>query len=193
MLPGSASTPARPVSTAARCRLRSGPAAPGPIASTGMCCRSTPIPRKAPSPSRSASKHPGQPMDWLGAEAALIATRAIHFAATAIAAGTLLFRTVIAGPVLRTEAAVAEAFRTQSLRLVWISLLVAAISGAIWLLLQAASMSGLPFGDMGVLPTIIDETQFGNVAEVRFATAILLAICLALDRFRGANWLALVA
>src|SRR5262249_35826361 len=99
----------------------------------------------------------------------------------------------IAGPVLRTEAAVAEAFRTQSLRLVWISLLVATISGAIWLLLQAASMSGLPFGDVSVLPTIIDETQFGNVAEVRSATAILLAICLALDRFREANWLALIA
>jgi len=120
----------------------------------------------------------------------LIATRAIHFAATSIAAGTLVFRTVVAGPVLPSEGAVADAFRAQTRCVVWIGLLVAAISGAIWLLLQAASMSELSPGDTSALSTILQETQFGQVAEIRFATAILLAVCLALDRFAGANWAA---
>ena len=78
-------------------------------------------------------------MDGLGAEGALIAMRAIHFAATTITAGTLLFRTVIAAPVLRTEAGVGDAFQTQTQCVLWASLLVTAISGAIWLLVQAAS------------------------------------------------------
>lgn len=129
-------------------------------------------------------------MDWHVAEGPLIATRAMHFAATSIVAGTLLFRTVVAGPVLRSEALVADVFRTQMRRVVWIGLLAAAISGAIWLLLQAASMSGVSPSDTSVLPTILQETQFGQIAEIRAATAILLAASLALDRFAGANWAA---
>ena len=45
-------------------------------------------------------------MDWFGTEAngPLVATRAVHFAATAIMAGTLVFRIVVAAPVLRRRA-----------------------------------------------------------------------------------------
>lgn len=129
-------------------------------------------------------------MDWLGAEGALIVTRAIHFMATSITAGTLVFRAVVAGPVLPAEAAVTDAFLAQTRCVVWIGLLIAAISGAIWLLLQAASMSELSPGDTSALLAILQETQFGQVAEIRFAMAILLAVCLALDRFAGANWAA---
>ena len=52
-------------------------------------------------------------MDWLGegAGAPLIATRAIHFAATTIVAGTLVFRIAVARPVFRSEEAVAKAYR----------------------------------------------------------------------------------
>ncbi len=109
-------------------------------------------------------------MDWFGTEAngPLVATRAVHFAATAIMAGTLVFRIVVAAPALRREQAAAEALRAQTLRVAWIGLLVAAISGAIWLLLQAASMSGMPLGDTGALSTVLNETQFGEVAEIRF-------------------------
>jgi len=130
-------------------------------------------------------------MDGLGAEGALIAMRAIHFAATTITAGTLLFRTVIAAPVLRTEACVGDAFQAQTQRLLWASLLVTAISGAIWLLVQAASMSGHSFGDMSVLMTILDDTQVGQVAQIRFALVIALALYLARARFAGGDWLAL--
>jgi len=130
-------------------------------------------------------------MDGLGAEGALIATRAVHFAATTITAGTLVFRTVIAAPVLRTEAGVGNAFQTQTQRVLWASLLVTAISGAIWLLVQAASMSGRPFGDTSVLTTILDDTQIGQVAEIRFALVVALALYLARARFAGGDWLAL--
>src|SRR5689334_776632 len=156
-----------------------------------MFCRSIPTPRKAISPSKSDSEGRDLPMDGLGAEGALIATRAVHFAATTITAGTLVFRTVIAAPVLRTEAGVGNAFQTQTQRVLWASLLVTAISGAIWLLVQAASMSGRPFGDTSVLTTILDDTQIGQVAEIRFALVVALALYLARARFAGGDWLAL--
>jgi copper resistance protein D len=134
-------------------------------------------------------------MDWFGAggNGPLVATRAVHFAATAITAGMLVFRTVVATPVLRRENAAAEAFRTETLRVTWISFLFAAMSGAVWLLLQAASMSGMPLGDTSALLTVLNETQFGEVAEIRFIAAIVLTACLAFDRFAGANRLAFAA
>ena len=129
-------------------------------------------------------------MEGFGAEGALIATRAIHFAATTITAGMLVFRTVIAAPALRAEADVAAVFRTQTQRWLWAGLLVTTISGAVWLLMQAASMSGRPFGDASVLPTILEDTQIGRVAQVRFAMVIALALYLARARFAGGDWLA---
>src|SRR5262245_12519186 len=132
-------------------------------------------------------------MDWSGAWDVLVMTRAVHFAATAIVAGTLVFRTIVAGPVLRTEGAVSEAFRAQTQLVIWISLLAAAISGTFWLFLQTASMSGRPFGDTSVLPTILDDTQFGQVAEIRLAMATLLALYLARGPFTGGDWLAFAA
>jgi putative copper resistance protein D len=132
-------------------------------------------------------------MDGLGAEGALIATRAIHFAATTITAGTLVFRTVIAAPVLRTEGGVADAFQAQTQRVLWASLLVTAISGAVWLLVQAASITGRPVGDTSVIMTILDDTQIGQVAQIRFALVIALALYLARARFAGGDWLALAA
>jgi copper resistance protein D len=132
-------------------------------------------------------------MDGLGAEGALIATRAIHFAATTITAGTLVFRTVIAAPVLRTEGGVADVFRAQTQRVLWASLLVTAISGAVWLLVQAASITGRPVSDTSVVMTILDDTQIGQVAQIRFALVIALALYLARARFAGGDWLALAA
>ena len=52
----------------------------------------------------------------------------------------------------------------------------------IWLLLQAVSMSGLPFGEAmtaQVLSTVLNQTQFGLVSEIRSVLAIILAVCLA--------------
>src|ERR1700675_4669522 len=109
-------------------------------------------------------------MDWVATGEALIVVRAIHFAATAIIAGTVVFRTVAAKPALLPDQAAAKGWRTQSLRIAWIALAVTLLSGAIWLLLQAISMTGLPSGEAmtsQVLSTVLDETQFGMVMEIR--------------------------
>lgn len=135
-------------------------------------------------------------MDWSGAGVPLVATRAVHFAATAIMAGNILFRTVIAEPALRSETKVAAAFRIQEQWISCFSLAVAVISGAIWLLLQSAAMSGLPLDDAltaDVLSTVVNETQFGQVMIVRAGLAILVAACLAYDRATIAKRLGLIA
>jgi putative copper resistance protein D len=111
--------------------------------------------------------------------------RAIHFAATAITAGTLTFRTVVAEPVFRSAREPRAGMDAQVRMLAWTGLAVAVVSGAIWLALQTAAMSGQPFGEAvisGMVITVLDETQFGLVSEIRLGLAILLAVCLAYDR-----------
>ena len=136
-------------------------------------------------------------MDWFGAgnDGPLIAARAIHFAATAITAGNLVFTTAVAGSALRSKEAEAGLFRAQTRVVAWLSLATVFISGAIWFLLQAAAMAGVPLREAlnsEALSTVLNETQFGEVCEIRLALAILLAACLAARR-RGwfVEWLAL--
>jgi len=69
------------------------------------------------------------------------------------------------------------------------------VTGLVWLVLQTMSMTGLSFGDAmrsGTILTVVNETQFGLVSEVRAALALLLAACLVLNRFVLSRWLALV-
>jgi copper resistance protein D len=135
-------------------------------------------------------------MDWSAAGAPLVATRAVHFVATAITAGNILFRAVIAAPVLHVDASVAAAFQTRAQWVSWFGLAIALISGVIWLLLQSASMSGLPLEDAltaDVLSTVTNETQFGEVMIVRAGLAICVAACLAYERATIAQWLGLMA
>jgi putative copper resistance protein D len=122
-------------------------------------------------------------MDWLD-NGPLIGVRAIHFAATAVMTGTVVFRTM-ARRALGPGRAAPERFRAQSLCVVWIALTIAVASGAIWLLLQAAAMSGLPVGEAmkpDVLSTVLSQTQFGIVTETRLGLAVVVAACLAYDR-----------
>jgi putative copper resistance protein D len=124
----------------------------------------------------------------------LAVIRGIHFAATALVTGTLVFRTAVAEPALISAKATAPVVRSQILQTAWISLAIAAISGVIWLQLEAMSMSGLPFGEAitwKVLSTVLSETQFGLVSEIRFVLAITLAACLAFDRVVPLHWPAL--
>jgi putative copper resistance protein D len=95
---------------------------------------------------------------------------------------------------LRSAQLAPTVVRAQILRVAWIALAIAAASGAIWLQLQAVSMSGLPFGEAmtwEVLSTVLNETQFGLVSKIRFGLAIILAACLAYDQFVVSRWLAL--
>jgi copper resistance protein D len=126
----------------------------------------------------------------------LIVIRAIHFAATAITTGALIFQAVVAEPALRSAEAVAMAVRTQIRRVAAIGLAITAASGAIWILLEAAAMSGLPFSEAiaaNVLLTVVNETQFGLLFEIRVVLAIILAACLTYDRLAPARWLALAS
>ena len=137
-------------------------------------------------------------MSWFGEEidGPMIAVRAVHFAATATVAGALMFRAVVADPALRGEEKASLVLDGQIRWLAWITLTIAVLSGAGWLLLQTSSMSGQTCGEAmvsGALLTILNETQFGLVSEVRLALAIALAISLAYDRFPLPRWLALGA
>jgi putative copper resistance protein D len=136
-------------------------------------------------------------MDWLGADidGPLVVVRGLQFAATAITTGTLIFRAVVAAVASRSAAPAAIIVSRQTLRIAWICLAISAASGIIWVLLQAASMSGLPFAEAmtsDVLLTVLNETQFGMVSEIRFALAVVIGVCLAYDRFPPARGLGLV-
>jgi putative copper resistance protein D len=135
-------------------------------------------------------------MNWLGAgvDGPLVVVRGVHFAATAVMTGTLIFREVVAEAASCSARPAALIVRTQTLRVAWIFLAVAAASGMIWLLLVAASMSGLSFGESmmsDVLSTVVNETQFGRVSEIRLVLAVIIAGGLAYDRFPLARGLAL--
>jgi putative copper resistance protein D len=135
-------------------------------------------------------------MNWLGAavDGPLVVIRAIHFAATAILTGTLIFRAVLAEAASASARPAAIVVRTQTLRVAWTSLAISAASGMIWLLLVAVSMSGLSFGESmtsDVLSTVVNETQFGRVSEIRLVLAVIIAGCLAYVRFPLARGLAL--
>jgi putative copper resistance protein D len=127
--------------------------------------------------------------DWL------IAVRAIHFAATTIVTGILLFRIAVAAPALRLAPPAAQVVEARTLRATWIGLAVTLVSGVAWLLLQAPAMSGLSFSEAmtaDVIGTVVTQTQFGLICEVRFVLAFALATCLAFDRHPPVRWLGLV-
>jgi len=137
-------------------------------------------------------------MDWLGAriDGPLVVIRAIHFFATAVLAGSLIFGAVVAKPVLRSTDVAMTVVRSQILRTAWTGLAIAAASGAIWFQLQAASMSGLPLGEAmtpDVLLTVLNQTQFGLVSEIRLVLAVILAGCLAYDGLVLSRWLGLAS
>ena len=132
----------------------------------------------------------------------LLYARAIHFAATMLVAGVVLFAVLVAAPAWRGAAgnsAVAMNVRTRLAVIAWIGLALAAISGAAWLVLTAAAMSGLPaaqvFGD-GVLWTVLSQTTFGRAWLIRFVLACALAATLPAllsPRDRKSTWLEIAA
>jgi copper resistance protein D len=135
-------------------------------------------------------------MDWFGApvDGPLVAVRAVHFFATAVTAGSLIFRAVVADPALRSAHGDTAVVRSQILQAAWTGLVIAAVSGAVWLQLQAAAMSDLPLGEAmtsEVLSTVLNQTQFGLVLEIRLVLAVMLAVCLAFDRLALSRRLAL--
>lgn len=110
----------------------------------------------------------------------LIYARAVHFAATILAAGIAFFAVWIAEPAFRKSpnGNLAVALRRRLGWIAWISLGFCLLSGAAWFVLTAASMSGQPLAQIyaqGVLWTVLWQTDFGNDWFVRLILACGLA------------------
>jgi putative copper resistance protein D len=111
----------------------------------------------------------------------LFYARAVHFAATLTVAGIGIFVIFIAEPAfskLKNDTHLAATLRRRFAWIAWISLALFLLSGASWLVLTAASMSGQPLPEVysqDVLWTVLSQTDFGNDWLVRFVVACVLA------------------
>ncbi len=111
----------------------------------------------------------------------MIYVRAIHFAATIMAAGVVFFIVFVAAPACRAardDTHVRAALWPRLAFIAWFSLVLAVGSGAVWLVLTAASMSGELPADVlsgGVLWTVLSQTNFGFDWMTRLLLACLLA------------------
>jgi len=127
----------------------------------------------------------------------MVVIRAIHFAATAITAGAMIFRELAAAPSLHSAPVPIRAGVNGWIRrVVWIGLAITVVTGLIWLLLQTVSMSGQSLGEAissGALLDVLNETGFGFATEVRLLFAVILAICLVFDDILLLRWSAFAA
>ena len=111
--------------------------------------------------------------------------RAIHFAATIIAAGVVIFDFVVAAPAFAAAAGMFDPdiirLRSHWSWLVWASLAVAAVSGAIWVVQLAGDIYAAPIAEIwrdGGVWTVARGTRFGQVSLARLGAAALLAASL---------------
>ena len=116
----------------------------------------------------------------------MVYVRAVHFAATFLAAGVVMFQFFVAEPAFRTAAGDLRPFigklRSRWAWMVWASLAIAAISAAIWVVLLASNIYSAPVREVwrdGGVWTVVTETRFGQVWSVRFVLAVLLAAFMA--------------
>jgi copper resistance protein D len=120
--------------------------------------------------------------------------RALHFAATILAAGAVIFATLVAAPAFAAAATgtperapvdgdgVIAHLRRCWAWLICASLAVAVLSGAIWLILLATGIYDAPVAEVlrnGGLWTVAGETRFGQVLLGRLAAAVLLTVSVA--------------
>jgi putative copper resistance protein D len=126
-------------------------------------------------------------------DALLIIVRAVHFAATAQTAGALVFLMLVAAPAARAAGVTVSA--TPYLRIAWAALGLVLLSGAAWVVLEIAAMSGLPLDEAiaeGMVPVVLTRTNFGLVSCARGAVAVLLGVTLATAQSGVVRWLAFV-
>ena len=132
----------------------------------------------------------------------LVYVRAAHFAATIVAAGTVLFMFLVAEPALRQGGARISAefgkLRHRYCVIVFASLGLAVLSGLAWLILLAANIYGVSIAEVcrdGGIWTVIGQTRFGQVWSIRMVLAVLLAIALpsATTAVTGSRWGVLAA
>ena len=129
----------------------------------------------------------------------LILARALHFAALISLTGSLAFLLLVAEPALRVAGTVltdGARLRRSARRIASASLVLALLSGAAWLALEARNMSGRPLDQAltrDILHRVLLETRFGYDWIARLGLALLLAATLVGARSRVAGWAALAA
>jgi len=130
-----------------------------------------------------------------GVDDLIALARGLHFAACVTLTGALIFRELIAGPVLDHLPEARALSGRQARSLSWTGLSIALISGGAWLWLLAMSVSDQGFREVagsGALREVLQSTQFGVVLQIRTALALLLAACLYFEMSIIARRLALV-
>jgi putative copper resistance protein D len=115
----------------------------------------------------------------------LVVARAFHLASTLLLTGTIWFRCFVAVPAFRAKAgsALDQGVRIRLVRIIWVSLAVAVISGVAWLVFLAAEIGEAPVADavsQGLVWTVLTQTQFGDDWTLRLEMALLLAVLLLL-------------
>jgi copper resistance protein D len=119
----------------------------------------------------------------------LVFARLVHFAATMSVAGVVFFFAFVALPAFRDakiEGGGLARVHAQFAAISWIALALTLVSGAAWLIFQAAQIADLPPAQAlseGAAWTILSDTDFGHAWTIRLAFACLLA--LSLPRQRG--------
>jgi len=112
----------------------------------------------------------------------LILARAVHFAATVLAAGTVGFVALVAEPAAHAAGSTAIGLLRRQLNwMVWFALAIAVLSGAVWLVLLSSSILGSSIIDVclhGGAWSVLTDTRFGLVWCARLAIALTLGLLL---------------
>lgn len=106
----------------------------------------------------------------------LILVRALHFAGTLLASGTVAFGVAVA------RGDMPPALRRRLAFLTWGALAAAVLSGAAWLVLLASDIFGAPIVEVclnGGAWSVLNDTRFGQVASIRLAAAVVMAALVA--------------
>jgi putative copper resistance protein D len=114
----------------------------------------------------------------------LIWARAIHFGASMMLCGGLIFLVFIAEPCLRIadDLRMAQRVRARLAAINWASFAVAVLSGIAWPILLAERMSEEPLAQVladGTIQTVLSNTDFGQVWMIRLTMSVALAALLA--------------
>ena len=113
----------------------------------------------------------------------LIGTRIIHFASSIILGGGAIFGAAIANPALRPNSGLSSHVIAEK-QLNWLllaALAVAISSGFLWLCILAAQLSQNSLSEAigeGTVWSVLSDTQFGRVSELRFVFGMILAVIL---------------
>jgi putative copper resistance protein D len=112
----------------------------------------------------------------------LALSRFVHLGSLALLLGAFAFLLVVARPAFRASGESAREeltrFDRRLLRLAVWSLLTAFVSAVLWLAIQTAEMSGRAFWQAlrpEIVGTVLFQTQFGRVWQLRLALGVLLA------------------